>query len=282
MKYVDGKRLADNLVAKYAEEIKAMQLHSPPTIVICTSGEDPASQIYIQNKQKMLEKAGIVVRVFQIPLDWNQKDLVHCLQAYNAVKHISGVLVQLPLPERFDTDVIINTVAPEKDLDGFTYENLGKLFSGKPNLIPCTPKGIIYALREYNVAIAKSNVVIVGRSNIVGKPLASLFTNLDATVTLCHSKTKNLAEVTKQADILVAAVGKPNFITADMIKKGAVVVDVGINRLENKKIVGDVDVQGLEQVASLVTPVPGGVGPLTVAMLLSNVVQILKTQKVTN
>lgn len=272
MQLIDGKKLAADLVDYLASKIEAEKYKL--TVCIYTSGEDPASQIYIRNKKKVLEKAGVQVKIIEIPICWDQQDLIESIQQSNQDPSITGILVQLPLSERFDEDIITNAVVPEKDLDGFTDVNLGKLFTGKPYLAPCTPKGIVYALKMYNINLRGANVVIVGRSNIVGKPLAALLTNLDATVTLCHSKTKNLKDITSKADILIAAIGKPNFITKDMIKKDSILIDVGINRIEDKKIVGDVDFESVKNKASLITPVPGGVGPLTVAMVLDNAVTI--------
>lgn len=274
---IDGKRLAEQLTQAVTRENTAYcTRHPQPCLAIVSSGTDPASQVYIKTKMKALEKAGMQSRIIPYSQTISEEELTACVQTLNADDTVDGILIQLPLPYPLDSRRILAPLAPHKDIDGFTPENLGRLLTGKPGFIPCTPQGILYALREYGIPLSGAHAVIVGRSAIVGKPLAALLTAADATVTLCHSKTKDLAAITRQADILIAAAGHPGLITGSMIKKGAAVIDVGINRIpdpsapKGSRLTGDVDFESAAEQAGWITPVPGGVGPLTVAMVLRN------------
>lgn len=274
---IDGKRLAEQLTQAVTRENTAYcTRHPQPCLAIVSSGTDPASQVYIKTKMKALEKAGMQSRIIPYSQTISEEELTACVQTLNADDTVDGILIQLPLPYPLDSRRILAPLAPHKDIDGFTPENLGRLLTGKPGFIPCTPQGILYALREYGIPLSGAHAVIVGRSAIVGKPLAALLTAADATVTLCHSKTKDLAAITRQADILIAAAGHPGLITGSMIKKGAAVIDVGINRIpdpsapKGSRLTGDVDFESAAEQADWITPVPGGVGPLTVAMVLRN------------
>ena len=251
-----------------------------PGLAVVIVGENPASQVYVRNKHKTCEELGIKSEVVALPETTTKDELVAKIDALNADKTIHGILVQLPLPDaiKAHSDEILNRIDPLKDVDGFHPMNVGRLVIGTPALVPCTPAGCIEMLDLAGIEIDGRRAVIIGRSNIVGKPMLHLLMARHATVTVCHSHTKNLPEVTREADILVAAMGKPKFVTADMIKPGAVVVDVGINRIAPKKLVGDVDFDAAVEVASAITPVPGGVGLLTVAMLMKNVVTATKLQ----
>ena len=274
---IDGKKLAETLTQAVTRENAAYcKKHPQPCLAIVSSGSDPASQVYIKTKIKALEKAGMQSRIIPYADTISEQDLSACVQTLNTDDTIDGILVQLPLPYPLESRRILAPLDPTKDVDGFTAENLGRLLTGSPGFIPCTPQGILYALREYGIPLSGAHAVIVGRSAIVGKPLAALLTAADATVTLCHSKTKDLAAITRQADILIAAAGHPALITGSMIKKGAAVIDVGINRIpdstapKGSRLTGDVDFESAAEQAGWITPVPGGVGPLTVAMVLRN------------
>lgn len=236
-------------------------------------GDDPASRVYVNNKKKACEEVGIYSEEYALPEETPQSELMDLIEKLNNDDKISGILVQLPLPKGFDEESVINAINPKKDVDAFHPVNVGKIMVGNYDFVPCTPAGVMELIKESGIDPAGKECVIVGRSNIVGKPQAMLLLHSNATVTICHSKTKDLKDKTKQADILVVAVGRPNFVTGDMIKPGAVVIDVGINRLENKKLVGDVDFESAEKVAGAITPVPGGVGPMTIAMLMRNTVK---------
>ena len=256
------------------------QFNVTPGLAVVIVGENPASQVYVRNKHKTCEELGIKSEVVALPETSSKDELLAKIDELNADKSIHGILVQLPLPDaiKSHSDEILNRIDPLKDVDGFHPMNVGKLVTGTPALVPCTPAGCIEMLDLAGIEIDGKRAVIIGRSNIVGKPMLHLLMARHATVTVCHSHTKNLPEVTREADILVAAMGKPKFVTADMIKPGAVVVDVGINRIAPKKLVGDVDFDAAVEVASAITPVPGGVGLLTVAMLMKNVVTATKLQ----
>ena len=251
-----------------------------PGLAVIIVGENPASQVYVRNKHKTCAELGIVSEVVAMPENSTKEDLLAKIDELNADKNIHGILVQLPLPAaiKAHSDEILNRIDPKKDVDGFHPENVGNLVIGNPKLVPCTPAGCIEMLDLANIEIDGKNAVIIGRSNIVGKPLFHLLLARHATVTICHTHTKNLPEITRQADILVAASGKPNLITADMVKSGATVIDVGINRIAPKKLVGDVDFDAVKDIAGAITPVPGGVGLLTVAMLMKIVVKAAKLQ----
>lgn len=276
-KILDGKALADKIVASVAEEAAALKKKAgrPPKLVAVLVGDDPSSQTYVSNKHKDCLKAGFSSEVRTLPASTTRKALLKVVDELNNDDLVDGFIVQLPLPEGLDEEEVIEAISPEKDVDGFHPNNVGKLLIGEKCFAPATPKGIIRLLKENNVEMEGKNAVIVGRSNIVGKPLALLLLKENATVTVCHSKTKDLKEVTSKADILVAAVGKPGLITADHVKKGAVVVDVGTTRIEGN-IKGDVVFDEVKQKASAITPVPGGVGPMTRAMLLENTLEAFK------
>ena len=274
---IDGKKLAQQLTEAITKETADYCTHYPqPCLAIVSSGTDPASQVYIKTKLRALETAGMQSRVISFSESISETELTACINQLNHDDKVDGILVQLPLPSPLDSGRILASLDPHKDIDGFTAENLGRLLTGYPRFIPCTPQGIMYALQEYNIPIRGAHAVIVGRSAIVGKPLAALLTTADATVTLCHSKTHNLAAITRHADILIAAAGRPALITGDMVKEGAAVIDVGINRIADpaaprgNRLVGDVDFEAAAMRAAWITPVPGGVGPLTVAMVLRN------------
>lgn len=241
-------------------------------------GDDPASRVYVNNKKKACEECGIYSEEYALPAETSEKDLLELIDTLNGRKEISGILVQLPVPEHIDEKKIISAISPEKDVDAFHPINVGKIMVGDFDFVPCTPAGVMELIAESGIDVSGKECVVVGRSNIVGKPQAMLLLHKNGTVTICHSRTKNLAEKTKAADILVAAVGIPNFIKGDMIKPGAVVIDVGINRIEGKKLVGDVEFESAEKVAGAITPVPGGVGPMTIAMLMKNTVRAAVVQ----
>ena len=241
-----------------------------PGLAVIIVGDDPASRVYVNNKKKACEEIGILSEEYALPADTKEEDLLALIDKLNSDKKISGILVQLPLPKGIDEEKVINRIAPKKDVDAFHPVNVGKIMVGNFDFVPCTPAGVMELIAESGIDICGKECVVVGRSNIVGKPMSMLLLHKHGTVTVCHSRTKDLKEVTKRADILVVAVGIPNFVTGDMIKEGAVVIDVGINRLEDKKLVGDVEFETAEKVASAITPVPGGVGPMTIAMLMKN------------
>lgn len=235
----------------------------------CCRGEDPASQVYVHNKENACNRAGIRSTVLRLPESCTQEELEGAVLALNADEQVHGILVQLPLPKGLDEARVLALIDPKKDVDGFHAMNAGKLMSGQPGFVPCTPLGVMKLLEAYDIPTRGKHAVVIGRSNIVGKPMAMLLLAADATVTICHSKTENLAEIARQADILVAAVGRPNFVTGEMIKPGAAVIDVGINRV-NGELIGDVNAKEAAEKAAYLTPVPGGVGQMTIAMLLSN------------
>ena len=241
-------------------------------------GSDSASQIYVRNKSKACDYIGIKFEEHLLPEETKQEELLNLIEELNNKKEINGILLQSPIPRNLDINEAFRKISPEKDVDGFHPVNVGKLVLGQDTFISCTPFGIMKILEEYNIDIEGKNAVVIGRSNIVGKPMSQCLLNKNATVTICHSKTKNLAEITKNADILVAAIGKPCFVTEDMVKPGAIVIDVGINRMEDGKLKGDVDFETVNQKASYITPVPGGVGPMTIAMLMTNVVKAAENQ----
>ena len=269
---IDGKTIAKQVRSEVKQRAKAFfAAHGrKPGLAVILVGNDPASCIYVNNKQKACEKSEINAETIRMDETAQTSELLMLIDRLNAEKSIDGILVQLPLPKHIDSEAVINRILPEKDVDGFHPLNAGRLFEKQALLEPCTPKGCMELLKRSNVNIGGSNAVVVGRSNLVGKPLAMMLLRENATVTLCHSRTSGLKRHLSQADIVVAAVGKPNLITGDMLKPGAVVLDVGINRLENGSITGDVDFESASEVASQITPVPGGVGPMTIAMLLEN------------
>ncbi len=257
--------------------LKAQGLN--PGLAVVIVGDDPASRVYVNNKKKACAEIGIYSEEYALPAETTQAELLALIDTLNKKDEISGILVQLPVPPQIDEETIINAIDPKKDVDAFHPVNVGKIMAGNYDFVPCTPAGVMELIKESGIEIAGKDCVVVGRSNIVGKPQAMLLLHENGTVTICHSRTRDLAEKTRRADILVAAVGRPNFITADMIKPGAVVIDVGINRIADKKLVGDVDFASCEPVAGAITPVPGGVGPMTIAMLMRNTVRAARIQK---
>lgn len=271
MQILDGKAFAADYRLKLAEKVKNLKEtdNIVPGLAVVIIGEDPASQIYVRNKMKACEAAGIKSFNVVLPETITQSEAEEEVKKLAENSEVDGIIVQLPLPKKFDEKRILSLIPVEKDVDGLSSENLGKLLKGEDSLISCTPYGIIELLKGYGVKFAGKSAVVLGRSNMVGKPVAALLLRENATVTVCHSKTENIASYTKNADVLVAAIGKAKFVTADMVKDGAIVVDVGINRIDGK-IYGDVDYESVKDKCSLITPVPGGVGPMTVTMLLQN------------
>jgi methylenetetrahydrofolate dehydrogenase (NADP+)/methenyltetrahydrofolate cyclohydrolase len=264
---LDGKKIADMRLEILKEEIEDSGLY--PRLATVIVGADPASQMYIRMKHRACERVGIGLVGMELAGDATTEQVLKAVTQLNNDTDINGILIQFPLPKQIDTERVIIAVHPKKDVDGFHPFNLGLLFSARPRFVPCTPQGIMTLLAEYKIELAGTRAVVVGRSIDVGRPMSALFTNADATVTLCHSKTKNLAEEIRQADILVSAIGKAHFINREMVKHGAVVIDVGINQL-NGKLVGDVDFEKVQNVASAISPVPCGVGPMTIATLMEN------------
>lgn len=273
---LDGLRTAEVIRKKIAEEVQKQD--EEVTLAIIYVGDDSSSLIYLGSKLKACEEVGIKTRIFNLQENTSQKDILNIINELNKDEKISAIMVETPLPKHIDTEAVLNTINPIKDVDGLSFANQGKLIKGLPCVVPATAQGVLTLLKNNNIDIAGKNVVVVGRSTIVGKPLAMLFLKENATVTIAHSHTHNLKEVTKKADILAVAVGKPKFITADMVKKDAVVVDIGINRVMGK-ICGDVDFENVQTVASYISPVPKGVGPMTTAILLQNVLKCFKEQK---
>ncbi len=271
---LDGKALALQLREQFKQQVAALAARGHrPGLAVVLVGENPASQVYVRNKVAACEAAGIYSENVVLPADTPQEALIGRIRALNADPRIHGVLVQLPLPPQLDEAAVLAAVSADKDVDGFHTENVGALALGNPKFVPCTPKGVMVLLQNAGISPRGQEAVIVGRSNIVGRPMARLLLAADATVTVCHSRTRDLAFHTRRADILVAAIGRPAMIGADMVKPGAVVIDVGINRLPNGSLCGDVDFAGVREVASWITPVPGGVGPMTIAMLLANTIE---------
>lgn len=268
-----AKKTRENLKSK-VEELKKKNIF--PKLAVIMVGDDGASKIYVRNKSKACEELGIEFEEFLLDENITQQQLLQLINELNERKDVHGILLQSPVPKHLDINEAFRTISPEKDVDGFNPVNVGKLVLGQDTFISCTPFGVMKLLEEYNIETEGKNAVVIGRSNIVGKPMLQCLLNKHATVTICHSKTENLKEITKKADILVAAIGKAKFVTKDMVKPGAVVIDVGINRNEQGKVCGDVDFNEVEGIASYITPVPGGVGPMTVAMLMENIVKAAK------
>ncbi|WP_107804899.1 bifunctional methylenetetrahydrofolate dehydrogenase/methenyltetrahydrofolate cyclohydrolase FolD [Campylobacter concisus] len=281
MKILDGK--AVSLKVKESVKVRADELKKfgvEPTLAVVLVGEDKASQTYVRAKEKACNEYGIKSVAHRLSENTTQNELLALINVLNLDDSIHGILVQLPLPRHIDTNVVLAAIDPRKDVDGFHAVNVGKLVSGLDGFVPCTPLGVMEILKEYGIEVAGLNAVVIGRSNIVGKPMANLLLNASATVTVTHSKTKNLKEICKNADLIVAAIGKPFFLKADMVKDGAVVVDVGINRLDDGRLVGDVDFDEVAPKCSYITPVPGGVGPMTIAMLLNNTILAAQAKKI--
>ena len=276
---LDGKQLAKKIRANLKEEVDKLKTDSiNPKLAVIMVGHNSSSEVYVKNKSIACRKAGIDFEEFLLEENTSEKTLLELIEKLNNDNSINGILLQSPVPKHIDINKAFRTISPEKDVDGFHPLNVGNLVIGEDCFISCTPFGIVKLLEEYNIEIEGKNAVILGRSNIVGKPMAQCLLSKNATITVCHSKTKDIKSIIKTADIVISAIGKPNFVTADMIKENAVVIDVGINRLENGSIVGDVDFESVSQKASYITPVPGGVGPMTIAMLLHNVVKATKLQ----
>ena len=276
-KIINGKELAKKIRQDLKEEVEGLkQKGITPKLAVIMVGNDSASAVYVRNKSKACNEIGIAFEEFLLEENTTREQLLGLIKELNQREDVHGILLQSPIPKHLDIREAFNAIDDKKDVDGFHPINVGKLAIGEDCFISCTPAGVMKMLEEYKIEIQGKNAVVIGRSNIVGKPLAQCLLNKNATVTICHSKTKNIAEIAKQADILVAALGKPKFVTADMVKDGAVVIDVGINRNENGKLVGDVDFENIEPKASYITPVPGGVGPMTIAMLMTNVVKAAK------
>ncbi len=270
---IDGKAISTALKEELKGKVDALKAQGvEPCLAVILVGEDPASTVYVNNKKKACEFIGIKSLSYELPESTTQDELLALIDKLNADDGVNGILVQLPLPKHIDEDAVIQAISPKKDVDGFHPQSVGALCIGQKGFVSCTPAGIIELLKRSNVEIEGKECVIIGRSNIVGKPMSLLMLRENATVTVCHSRTKNLKEVTKRADILIVAIGKPKMITAEYVKEGAVVIDVGIHRLEGKKLCGDVDFDTVAEHTSMITPVPGGVGPMTIAMLMKNCV----------
>lgn len=278
---IDGKLIAASVKARVTDEVENLRQNGiVPTLAVIMVGDNPASKVYVNNKRKACEELGIISAEFTLPKNYGQDKLLELIRVLNNDPTINGILCQLPLPEGYDEKAIINSIDPIKDVDAFHPINVGHIMTGDYAFLPCTPAGIMEMFSYYDIDITGKNCVVIGRSNIVGKPMSMMLLNKNGTVTTAHSKTENLAEFCRKADILVAAVGRAKFIKDDMVKDGAVVIDVGINRDENGKLCGDVDFENVKDKASWITPVPGGVGPMTIAMLMQNTVNAAKQQKV--
>ncbi len=271
---IDGKALATKMRARLKTQVDAFRAERGAEIglAVVLVGDDPASQVYVRNKIKACEEVGIRSYSYKLPEETSEEELASLLDELVKAKNVHGILVQLPLPKHLDERKILRLIPPAKDVDGFCAENLGNLAMNRETIVSCTPFGVMKMLEEYGIDPKGKRAVVLGRSNIVGKPMAMLLLNADATVTVCHSKTRNLNKICAEADILVVAIGKAKFVTADMVKEGAVVIDVGMDRDENGKLCGDVDFEAVKNKASFITPVPGGVGPMTITMLLYNTV----------
>jgi methylenetetrahydrofolate dehydrogenase (NADP+)/methenyltetrahydrofolate cyclohydrolase len=275
-KIIDGKAVAAKIKLEVALEVKLLKAQGiNPALAVIIVGDNAASRVYVNNKEKDCHEVDIISKEYALPADTSQYELISLVEQLNDDKNVSGILVQLPIPPHLDEKAIINTINVQKDVDAFHPLNVGRIMIGDYDFLPCTPAGVMALLEDSGIEPSGKECVVIGRSNIVGKPQAMLLLHKNGTVTICHSKTKNLSEITKRADILIVALGKANFVTADMVKDGAVVIDVGMNKLGNK-FVGDVDFASVSEKASFITPVPGGVGPMTRAMLLKNTVKAAK------
>lgn len=272
---IDGKAIAEKIRRKVAEQSAALKTHTGcvPHLAAILVGDDPASAVYVRGKERACEQAGLKSTLHRLPASTSEDDLLGLVHHCNRAADIHGILVQLPLPKQINPQRVLDAVSPLKDVDAFHPENVGRIVQGRPRFLPCTPHGVLRLLLEHGTKISGAEVVVLGRSEIVGKPMALMLmqrgSTADATVTICHSRTRDLSEHTRRAEILIAAIGSPRFVRKEMVKPGAIVIDVGINRVDNK-LVGDVDFDAVREVASAITPVPGGVGPMTIAMLLSN------------
>lgn len=279
MKIIDGKAVSSKAKEEIAKETKELaQKGVKPGLAVVIVGNDPASKTYVNNKKKACEQIGFYSEIYEMPEETKMEELLSVIEVLNERKDINGILCQLPLPKHLNEDIVINHIDPAKDVDAFAPINVGKIMLGEYDFLPCTPAGVMELLHAYNIDPKGKNCVVIGRSNIVGKPMSMLLLHEHGTVTIAHSRTQNLEEVCANADILVAAVGIAKFVKADMVKKGAVVIDVGINKDENGKMCGDVDFENVCEKASFITPVPGGVGPMTIAMLMKNTLKAAKMQ----
>ncbi|KJS21518.1 MAG: 5,10-methylene-tetrahydrofolate cyclohydrolase [Clostridiaceae bacterium BRH_c20a] len=277
-KVIDGKEIAKRLRESIKAEVDKLKVDGKvPGLAVILVGIDPASQVYVGHKEKACKEAGFHSEVYKLAENTSQEELLSLIDKLNNDTNIHGILVQLPLPKHLDEKEVINKISFNKDVDGFHPLSAGALFVGEKSLVPCTPKGCIHLIKEVGYDLKGKKAVVVGRSNIVGKPVSILLLNENATVTICHSRTKDLKAELLEADVVVAAIGRPNFVTGDMIKPGAVVIDVGINRLDNGKLVGDVEYESAAEKAGWITPVPGGVGPMTIAMLMQNTLEAFKS-----
>ena len=277
---INGRELADQMQAEIQKDVEKMtQQGIQPGLVVLLVGENPASQTYVRHKERAAAKIGILSKVEKLPETISEEELLAEIDKYNQDSRFHGILVQLPLPKHIDEEKILLAIEPKKDVDGFHPMNLGRLFVGKPEMIPCTPYGIMKMFEAYDIDLTGKRAVIIGRSNIVGKPMAQLLLMKNATVTIAHSKTEHLAEVAKEADILVVAIGRGHFVTKEFVKPGAVVIDVGMNRNQEGKLIGDVAFDEVSEIASYITPVPKGVGPMTITMLMYQTVEAAKKQK---
>jgi len=274
---INGKEVAAEIKLKLEQEVKVLRDHGiTPGLTVVVVGEDPASQVYVRNKGKECEKLGMRSEIIRLPETTSQAELLSILDGLNNNAEVHGILVQLPLPKHISEESILLAIDPSKDVDGFHPVNVGNMVIGGDSYLPCTPAGVIELIRRTGLDMAGKHAVIIGRSNIVGKPVSMLLLREHATVTICHSRTKNIEEITSQADILIAAVGRANLVKRNWVKPGAVVIDVGVNRLDNGKLAGDVDLEDVKEIAGYITPVPGGVGPMTITMLLQNTLQAAK------
>lgn len=277
---IDGKAVSARVKEEVRIETEALSAKygKRPGLAVVIVGNDPASRVYVNNKKKACEAVGFTSFEYALPEETTQEELLELVHTLNEDPNVNGILVQLPVPRQIDDKAIINAISPEKDVDAFHPSNVGRIMIGEYAFLPCTPAGVMELIDSTGTEISGKKCVVIGRSNIVGKPMAMLLLHRSGTVTICHSRTQDLASITREADILVAAVGRANFVTADMVKEGAVVIDVGMNRLENGKLCGDVDFEAVSPKASWITPVPGGVGPMTIAMLMRNTLTAFKTQ----
>lgn len=276
---IDGKKVSAQVKEQVRIETEELVKKGvKPGLAVIIVGDDPASRVYVNNKKKACEKVGFLSKEFALPATTTQEELLALVNELNEDREINGILCQLPLPKGLDEKAVIEAISPLKDVDAFHASNVGKIMIGDYDFLPCTPAGVMEMLHSYNIPVEGKECVVIGRSNIVGKPMAMLLLHENGTVTITHSRTKNLKEVTKRADILVAAIGKPKFVTADMVKEGAVVIDVGMDRDENGKLCGDVDFENVKEKCSAITPVPGGVGPMTIAVLMKNTLKACKIQ----
>lgn len=280
MKIIDGKAVSAKVRQEIKKEVEKLKDKGiTPGLAVVIVGQDPASRVYVNNKKKACLELGMYSEEYALPEETTQEELLRLVQKLNAKEDIHGILVQLPLPKHLDEKTVINNIDPKKDVDAFHPVNVGKIMIGDYDYLPCTPAGIMELLKDTGIDLTGKECVVIGRSNIVGKPMAMLLLHQNATVTICHSKTRNLKEIVKRADVVVAAVGRANFVTADMVKEGAVVIDVGMNRLENGKLCGDVNFDEVSKIAGFITPVPGGVGPMTITTLMKNTLTAAQKQR---